>query len=53
MLLSQALADFDVGHEEFARILDEKNKYEEIKENIDVVLNNEQVVNEQSKQERT
>ena len=33
-LLSQALTDFDISQEEFARIIDEKNKYEGIKENI-------------------
>ena len=33
-LLSSALSDFDISHEEFAKIIDEKIKYEEIKENI-------------------
>ena len=33
-LMSQALTDFDINHEEFVRIIDEKNKYEGIKENI-------------------
>ena len=33
-LLSSALSDFDISHEEFAKIIDEKVKYEEIKENI-------------------
>ena len=32
--MSQALIDLDISHEEFARIIDEKLKYEEIKENI-------------------
>ena len=33
-LLSSALSDFDISHEEFAKIIDEKIKHEEIKENI-------------------
>ena len=33
-LLSSALSDFDISHEEFAKITDERIKYEEIKENI-------------------
>ena len=33
-LLSSALSDFDISHEEFLEIIDEKVKYEEIKENI-------------------
>ena len=33
-LLSSALSDFDISHKEFAKIIDEKVKYEEIKENI-------------------
>ena len=33
-LLSSALSDFDISHEEFAKIIDERVKYEGIKENI-------------------
>ena len=33
-LLSGALTDFDISHEEFAKIIDEKNKYEGMKENV-------------------
>ena len=33
-LLSSALSDFDISHKEFAKIIDENVKYEEIKENI-------------------
>ena len=33
-LLSSALSDLDISHEVFAKIIDEKVKYEEIKENI-------------------
>ena len=33
-LLSSALSDFGISHEEFAKIIDEKIKYEEIKENV-------------------
>ena len=32
--MSQALTDFDINHEEFAKIIDEKNRYEGFKENI-------------------
>ena len=33
-LLLSALSYFDISHEEFAKIIDEKVKYEGIKENI-------------------
>ena len=33
-LISKALIDFDISHEEFKKIIDEKEKYEQIKENI-------------------
>ena len=33
-LLSSALSDFDISHKEFAKIIDEKVKYEGIKKNI-------------------
>ena len=33
-LISQALIDFDISHEEFSKIIYEKNNYEQIKENI-------------------
>ena len=33
-LLSSAISDFTISHEEFAKIIDEKSKYEGIKENI-------------------
>ena len=33
-LISQALIDLDISHEEFIRILKEKDKYEKIKENL-------------------
>ena len=32
--MSQALTDFDISHEEFAKIIGKKNKYEGIKETI-------------------
>ena len=32
-LISQALIDLDISHEEFIRILKEKDKYERMKEN--------------------
>ena len=33
-LISQALIDINISHKEFITILDEKNKYESMKENI-------------------
>ena len=37
-LLSGAPSDFDISHEEFAKIIDEKIKYEEMKENVKSVV---------------
>ena len=33
-LISQALTDFEIGHEEFSKIIYEKNNYEQIRDNI-------------------
>ena len=33
-LISQALIDLDISHEDFIRILKEKDKYERMKENL-------------------
>ena len=33
-LISQAFIDLDISHEEFIRILKEKDKYERMKENL-------------------
>ena len=33
-LISQALIDMDISHEEFITILKEKNKYEKMKDNL-------------------
>ena len=33
-LMSQALIDLDISHEEFKTIFNEKEKYEQMKENI-------------------
>ena len=33
-LISKALIDFDISHEEFSKIIYEKNNYEQIKDNI-------------------
>ena len=33
-LISQALIDFDISHEEFSKIIYEKNNYDQIKDNI-------------------
>ena len=34
ILISQALIDMDISHEEFVTILKEKDKYEKMKENL-------------------
>ena len=34
ILISQALIDMDISHKEFITILEEKDKYESMKENI-------------------
>ena len=39
-LLSQELTDFDVNHDEFSKILDERNDYELVKENVTLALKN-------------
>ena len=36
-LVSQALTDIEISHEEFIIILKEKNKYEKMKENVENV----------------
>ena len=33
-LISRALTDFDISHEEFSKIIYEKNNYEQIRDNI-------------------
>ena len=33
-LISQALIDMDISHEEFVTILNEKDKYEKMKDNL-------------------
>ena len=33
-LISQALIDMEISHEEFVKILKEKDKYEKMKENL-------------------
>ena len=34
VLVSQALIDMEISHEEFVRILNEKDKYEKMKDNL-------------------
>ena len=36
-LISGALTDFDISHEEFSKIIYEKNNYEQIRDNIKIV----------------
>ena len=37
LLLSQTLIDMEISHQEFVTILEEKEKYEKIKENVRTV----------------
>ena len=39
-LISQALIDIEIGHEDFVTILKEKDKYEKMKENLEVKMKN-------------
>ena len=34
ILISQALIDFEISHEDFSKIIYEKNNYEQIRDNI-------------------
>ena len=43
-LMSQTLIDFEISHDEFSKIIDEKIKYEGIKENISNIKNINDVV---------
>ena len=45
-LMSQALTDIEISHDEFSKIIDEKIKYEGIKENISNIKNINDVVSE-------
>ena len=38
-LMPQALIVFDISHEDFKKIIDEKGKYQQIKENIKNIKN--------------
>ena len=38
-LMSQSLIDYDISHEDFKKVIDEKEKYEQIKENIKNIKN--------------
>ena len=43
-LVSQALIDMEISHEEFVTILGEKNKYEKTKENVKNVSKKQETV---------
>ena len=45
-LLSQALSDLAISHEEFELVINEKIKYEKIKENINTIKSNDIEMNE-------
>ena len=45
-LISRALTDFDISHEEFSKIIYEKNNYEQIRDNIKSV----KIINDLNKQ---
>ena len=48
-LISQALIDLDISHEEFIRILKEKGKFEEMKENLRSENEEYKIISEQYK----
>ena len=49
-LTSQALTDFDISHEEFSKIIYEKNNYEQIRDNIKSVKSINDLINTQKYQ---
>ena len=53
MLLSSALNDSKISHEEFTNIIAEKNMYENMKENIKEIKEEEKSAAELSSLERT
>ena len=53
MLLSSALNDSKISHEEFTNIIAEKNMYENMKENVKEVKEEEKSTAEPSSLERT
>ena len=46
--MSQALIGFEISHDEFSKVIDEKTKYEGIKENISNIKNINDTVAENS-----
>ena len=55
VLISQALIDLEISHEEFKTIVNEKEKYEKMKENIRNIKSNDEKdeLSENSKNNRT
>ena len=52
-LVSQALIDMEISHEEFITILNEKDKYEKIKENLRNVIEKQENIRLNSFNSRT
>ena len=48
-LVSQALIDIEISHEEFITILNEKEKYEKMKENIRTIKSSDKLNKEEGK----
>ena len=42
-LISQALIDLEISHEEFKKIVNEKEKYEKMKESIRMIKNSDEL----------
>ena len=52
-LVSQALIDMEISHEEFITILNEKEKYEKIKEDIRTIKSSDKLNKEEGKRIKT
>ena len=52
-LVSQALIDMEISHEEFITILKEKGKYEKMKENLRNVIDKQEIIRRNSFNSRT
>ena len=52
-LVSQALIDMEISHEEFITILKEKGKYEKMKENLRNVIDKQENIRRNSFNSRT
>ena len=52
-LISQALIDIEISHEEFKTIVNEKEKYEKMKEDIRMIKSSDELNKEEGKKIKT